>query len=366
MPEFGLHLPKTSAYIKRELEKMGIPYKEYISGNGVAAYLGEGKTIALRVDMDALPILEETGLEFSAEGLGMHACGHDAHMALGLAVCAYFKSVEKEMKFRFVCIFQPGEEHPGGALPMIQEGILEDFDVKSILGCHLGDLPGLPSGTLSVKAGAIMAASDLFSLTIQGKGTHGAIPHKGVDTILLASLVASQLQYILSRELDPREEAVISYGKINGGSTFNIIPEEVVLEGTVRTLSEETRHFIARRVKELTQGIVHSYGGDAQVDYVFRYPVVSNDKAATEILLKEAKKLLGETRVVELEKGSLAGEDMAYFLQKVPGVYFFFSNLKEVEGKTYPHHHPKFDIDESYFPEIQELLIRTLQVMAIS
>ena len=181
IPEFGLHLPKTSRYLKNELEAMGIPYQEYISGNGLAASIGQGKTYAFRVDMDGLPILEETGLDFSADGLGMHACGHDAHMSLGLACCAYFKSIEKEMKFRFVCIFQPGEEHPGGALPMIQEGVLEDFAIEAIFGCHLGDLAELPKGTLSVKSGPIMAAGDHFTLRVKGKASHGAFPNRGVE-----------------------------------------------------------------------------------------------------------------------------------------------------------------------------------------
>lgn len=363
IPEFGLHLPKTSAYLKKELEALGVDYKEYISGNGLAASIGQGKTYALRVDMDALPILEETGLDFSADGLGMHACGHDAHMSLGLACCAYFKSIEEEMNFRFVCIFQPGEEHPGGALPMIQEGVLEDFNIQAILGCHLGNLAELEPGTLSVKSGPIMAAGDYFSLRIKGKGSHGAFPNRGVDTILLASLIVSQLQYIISRELDPREDGVISFGKISGGTSFNVIPEEIFLEGTVRTLSEDTRRFVAGRIEELSTSIARSYGGEAYLSYDFRYPVVVNDEKMTEFLLDEAREYFGEDRVVNLHSGTMAGEDIAFFLQKVPGVYFFFSNQKEVEGSTYPHHHPKFDLDEAYLSEVVAFLVHLFETL---
>lgn len=356
IPEIGLHLPKTSAYIKKQLKSLGVAYQEYISGNAIVAYIGHGKTVALRVDMDALPILEKTGLEFSAKGLGMHACGHDAHMAVGLALCDYFKRMEEELNFRFICIFQPGEEHPGGALPMINEGLIEDFAIDAILGIHLGQLMEHEPGTVSVKAGAIMAASDIFSIRVSGSGAHGALPNRGQDTILIASLIVSQLQYLISRELDPREPAVISFGKVGGGTSFNIIPGEVELEGTARSLTETTRKYLARRIGELALSIAKSYGATASLQYHFRYPVVQNDPRMTEVFVRETKRFLGSHRVSLLESGIMAGEDMAFFLQRIPGVYFFFSTPKEVEGKCYPHHHPKFDIDESYFVEVAQLL----------
>ncbi|NLY36035.1 MAG: amidohydrolase [Tissierellia bacterium] len=360
IPEIGLHLPKTSGYIKKELEKMNVNYREYINANAPVAFVGQGRTIAFRTDMDALPILEETGLSFSAQGLAMHACGHDGHMALGLGLCAYFKSIEEQMDFRFVCIFQPGEEHPGGALPMIKEGVLSDFNIEAILGVHLGMIMNHKAGIASVKAGAIMAAADRFSIRIKGSGAHGALPNLGNDTILIASLIVSQLQYLISRELDPREPAVLSFGKISGGTSFNIMPGEVELEGTVRSLTEKSRKQIAGRIGELASQIAKSYGAQAVIDYNFRYPVVKNDAAMTKVFLKEAREFLGPERVILLESGTMVGEDMSYFLQEIPGVYFFFSTPKMVDGKCYPHHHPKFDLDEEYFVEATKLLAKNI------
>ncbi len=364
IPEVGLHLPRTSKYLRRELDKLNIEYREYISGNGLAAYLGQGKTVALRVDMDGLPIMEETGLEFSSRGMAMHACGHDAHMALGLGILAYYKDLEASMDFRLVVIFQPGEEHPGGALPMIKEGIIEDFEISSILGLHMGNIMDEKPGQVCVKAGPIMAASDIFSIIIRGSGAHGGQPNLGTDNILIASLIVSQLQYLISRELDPREPGVISFGKFHGGSSFNIIPSEVELEGTFRSLREDSRHFVAGRIGELAQDIASSYGAEAQVDYNFRYPTVENDPDMTEIFLETSRARLGKNRISVLETGTMAGDDMSYFLQRIPGVYFFFSTPGSVEGVTYPHHHPKFNIDEGYFLEILDLLQANLEAFS--
>lgn len=364
IPEIGLHLPRTSGYIKSELEKLNIPYKDYISGNALVAWVGKGKTVALRVDMDALPIMEETGLDFSSRGIAMHACGHDGHMAVGLGVLAYYKSIEDEMGFRLAVIFQPGEEHPGGALPMIKEGVIEDFEIEAILGLHMGNLMSEEPGTVCIKSGSIMAASDLFSISIKGSGAHGALPNLGTDTILIGSLIVSQLQYLISRELDPREPAVISFGKFHGGTGFNIIPGDVELEGTFRSLKEESRKQVARRIKELSQSIAASYGARVKVDYDFRYPVVSNDSDLTEVFISTSRDFLGKDRVKILESGTMAGDDMSYFLQKIPGVYFFISTPGEVDGNFYPHHHPKFNLDESYFVETVKLLCLNLEAFA--
>lgn len=353
IPELELHLPKTSAYVKAQLKAFGIEYIEMIKGNGIVALIqgkSTGKCLAIRADMDALPITEETGLPFSSEHTGcMHACGHDSHTAIALTVAKILSEHKDKLNGTVKFIFQPGEEIPGGAKPMIDEGVLENPHVDYIIGLHGGYLSEIPEGGLGFKEHELMAAMDRFSITITGSGGHGASPHNTVDPIIIAAEVLLGLQKITSREIAPVERAVVSVCKIEGGFTQNIIPDTVSMLGTARSLNEHVRDFIEKRITEIAAGIAHTYGGAASVCYERFYPVLINNPAFTR-QIKNRMKTMFSDHVFDLDVPTMGGEDMAFYLQKVPGTFVFLQNAKRAkDGIKYPNHSPKFDLDESQF-----------------
>lgn len=355
IPELQLSLPKTVSYVCKQLDELQIPYHKLVDGNAIVAIIEgkeKGKCIAIRADMDALPIKENTRLSFASKHEGrMHACGHDGHTAMALGACMVLKELSSGFKGCVKILFQPGEEYPGGALPMIEEGCLENPKVDAIIGLHAGYIyPGIEKGKIGVCSGVFFAASDRFKINIKGYGVHGAHPHLSVDPIPIACDIVSGLQKIISRELPPTSRALISVGQIHGGSTFNIIPDEVFIEGTVRTTDESERDFIAKRIEDLASGIAKSYRTEAKTIYDFRYPVLINDKDFTEFFITTTKEILGEDSIHEISVPTMAGEDMAYFLQKVPGTFFLLSNpVVHKDGTIYPNHSDKFDMDESLF-----------------
>jgi len=350
IPEIGLNLPQTVKFITEELDKIGIEYHTLVNGNavvGIIKGIEGGKTIALRADMDGLPIREETGLEFKSTNGCMHACGHDGHAAVLLGVAKVLYENRDSFKGNVKLLFQPGEEYPGGAKLMIEQGALDNPKVDAVIGMHMGSLnKEAPAGTISVCYGTMMAAVDRILVKIIGKGAHGAYPHQSIDPIVIASEIVLALQAIVSREIMPVEPAVVSITRVQGGFNQNIIPDVVELEGTVRTLNEDTRQRICKRIEEIIKGITMAHGATYELDYEFCYPAVVNSESFTKDFVESAKKIVNEKDIIEMKVPVMGAEDMSYFLQKVPGTFFYLNNPREIEGQFYPHHNPKFDIDE--------------------
>ena len=362
IPELGLILPKTTKYIAERLDEMGIDYKTLVGGNAIVGIIngkGEGKTIGLRADTDGLPIEEETGLSFASTNGCMHACGHDAHTSILLGTAKVLNNNRDKFKGNVKLLFQPGEEYPGGARPMIEEGVLENPKVDAIMGLHVGSLSNdVPKNNIGVCYGKMMASMDKILIKVKGKGSHGAYPELSIDPIIIACELVTTLQTIISREIKAVEPAVLSICRIQGGFNQNIIPNEVELEGTIRTLNNDTRHKIARRIEEITKGITDAHGGSYECLYDFKYPPLINDYDFTVNFVESAKKIIAEEEITEIKLPLMGGEDMAYFLEKVPGTFFYLSNLKEVNGKYYGNHSSKFDLDEELFWKGSSLLIQ--------
>ncbi len=350
IPEVGLNLPKTTEFITKELDKMGIEYSTLVNGNAIVGLIRgreEGKTIALRADMDALPIKEETGLEYQSNNGCMHACGHDGHAAVLLGAAKVLNENRDKFKGNVKLLFQPGEEYPGGAKPMIDEGAMENPKVDAVMGLHLGSLgKDIPMGKIGVCYGPMMAAVDVVHIRIKGKGAHGAYPHRSIDPIVIASEIVLALQTIISREKNPVEPAVISITRIEGGFNQNIIPDSVELEGSVRTINEDTRRRIARRMEEIIKGITMAHGANYEFEYEYCYPALVNSEEFTKGFVESAKKIVNEEDIVEMKVPVMGAEDMSYFLQKALGTFFYINNPQKIQGQYYPHHSPKFDIDE--------------------
>ncbi|TCU75511.1 amidohydrolase [Tissierella praeacuta] len=362
IPEIGLNLEQTSQYVIKQLEEMGIEYRKNIGVSGIVGLIkGEkpGKTIALRADMDALPIKEETGLTFASKNGNMHACGHDAHTAILLGAAKVLNENKDKIKGNVKLIFQPAEEGPGGAKPMIEDGALKEPKVDAIMGLHVGNLTeNSKEGSIMISYNNMMACLDRFKLKLIGKGCHGAYPETGVDPIAMAGYFISNVQSIISRELSPTDPAVVTIGKINGGFAYNIIPDSVELEGTVRAVDQKVRENIAKRIEDFAKGISETMRGTYEYEYVFGYPPLVNDKEFTKDFIESAKKIIPEEDIVEMKKPAMGGEDMAYFLNEVPGTFFFMSTPRAVNGEYYPHHNSKFDINEEILWKGAALLIQ--------
>ena len=350
-PELGFDTKKTAEKVLSALEGLPLEIQTGVAENGIVATLfsGEGPTVGLRADMDALPIHEETGLPFASEREGkMHACGHDGHtsMLVGAAhaLCGMRERLNGTVKF----FFQPAEEGGGGGKVMVDEGVADDVD--SVFALHLW--PGLPFGTAATKAGPIMAAADSFEMTVRGKGGHGAFPHQTADAIAMAAQIVTALQTLVSREVDPVEPAVVTVGEVGAGSAFNIIPETARLGGTVRTLNEDLRRRMPERIEQLARGVAQGMRGDAELDYNFSYPVTLNDEAAAQAALGVIGGLFGEENSLELTNPAMGGEDFAFFLEKIPGAFIWLGVGEDVSYL----HTPTFAFDEEILPHGAALL----------
>ncbi|MDQ3923209.1 MAG: amidohydrolase [Actinomycetota bacterium] len=352
-PELGFDTKKTAEKVLAALGGLPLEIETGVAENGVVATLkgeGAGPTVALRADMDALPIQEETGLPFASETDGkMHACGHDGHtsMLVGCARALSQERLRERLSGTAKFVFQPAEEGYAGGRAMVEEGVTDDL--RSIFALHLW--PGLPLGTAATKAGPIMAASDAFELTIKGTGGHGAMPHQTADAVAIAAQVVTALQTIVSREVNPVEPAVLTVGEIGAGAAFNIIPETARLGGTVRTLDNDLRERMPERIKELARGVAKGMRGDAELGYSFSYPVTRNDAGAAGLALGVASDLFGEERAVELANPSMGAEDFAFFLEKVPGA-FIWLGIGNVSGL----HTSQFSFDEEILSQGSALL----------
>lgn len=351
IPEIAMEERKTAAGIVEKLSSWGLEVRAGIGGTGVLGILRgakEGRTLGIRADIDALPVTEETGLQFASSHTGrMHACGHDGHIAIALGAAKVLSGLREELKGTVVFIFQPGEEVLNGAQKMIDDGALDDPKPDAVVGLHIW--PDLPLGSVAVRGGAVMAAVDRFNAVLIGRGGHGAIPQKSVDPVVMASEVVLSLQRIVSREIDPLKAGVLTVGRIQGGTAFNVIPERVELEGTVRTFDTEIRELIPKRMEEIIAGIASGSRGSYNFDYEFGIPATVNDEALAESFRKTIEKTFGKEKTITRLPPSMGGEDFALFQEKVPGVYLFLGTACE-ERPPYPIHHPKYTLDERVLP----------------
>jgi len=348
-PELSYQEIKTSDRIAKELNKLKVKVKKHVAKTGVLGVLEEsknGKTVALRADMDALPILEQTDSPYKSKNKGvMHACGHDLHMTCVIGAAMILSELKSELKGNVKFIFQPSEEvQPGGAKPMIDAGVLKNPNVSGIFGLHCDS--AISVGKIGVRNGPMMAQADDFDIIVTGKGGHGARPHDGVDAIVVASQIIQALQTIPSRKISPVEPVVISIGKIEGGTARNIICDRVILKGTARSLKQEVARRIPILIKEIASGIAKSAGASAEVTYHTGYPVLINHPQATDSVRNTITTMFGKEAIFEIKKPMMEAEDFAYFLQKVPGSFLRLGIRNPKKNAIYPWHHPQFTVDE--------------------
>lgn len=346
-PELGFKEYITSDLVADYLQKLGLKVERGIAGTGVVALLNTGRPgpcIALRADMDALPLQESTGLPFSSRHDGtMHACGHDGHMAMLLGAAGNLVEKQNELCGAVKFVFQPAEEMLGGARHMIAAGVLESPHVDGIVGLHLW--PDLPTGQFGLKSGTVMASMDHVDITIHGRAGHGAAPHQGVDAIVVAAQVLTALQVLISRESDPADPVVLSMGSIQGGSLPNIIADKVEIHGTVRAVNSMTRERMKQRVTELVDKVASAMNASAEVHYEFGYPPTVNEVKLTKLAEQTLQSLYGSQAIHHLQHSQMTSEDMAYYMEQIPGV-FVLVGAGGIQRGEYPLHHPKLWIDE--------------------
>ncbi len=361
-PELSGKENKTAKFVAEKLREFGVD--EVIENFGgttavVGLIKGNGsKTVALRADMDALPmdeLVENRPYKSKVKGV-MHSCGHDAHTAILLGSAKVLVQIKDKLKGNVKLIFQPCEERHDchGAKALVEAGVLENPKVDVIFGLHM--FPELPAGVVGTRIGELMASSDIFHIKIKGRGSHASRPHMGIDPVIIAAQAINSLHHIVSRKVDPLHPAVLTVGKISGGHAENVIPDEVDMSGTVRTLSIDLRDQIPKWMEHTLWGITTAYGGAYEFKYEEGTPPVINDEKTTKFALKKLKEFLGEERVVELEYPSMGGEDFSEYLMKVPGTFFRLGIRNEEKGIKYPLHSPLFDIDEDVLPLGVEVL----------
>ncbi|MFB9330582.1 M20 family metallopeptidase [Paenibacillus aurantiacus] len=365
-PELSFQESGTSAWIAEQLRAIGCEYKEGVGGYGVVAYFRGnrgGPVVALRADIDALPIQDEKTCDYASSVPGiMHACGHDAHTAAMLGIASYYASLEGDFAGERRLLFQPAEEvTPGGALDMIRDGALEEVDV--IYGVHLWT--PFPFGTLATRSGPLMASADEFDIELIGRGGHGGLPHETVDTVVVGSALVQALQSIVSRNVDPLEPAVVTVGSIQAGTTANVIAERCHLKGTVRSFTEEARISIRERLEEVVARTADLYGAKSETDYRMGYPPVVNDEGETKRFFRVAAEQFGEEAVRESSL-IMAGEDFAYYVKQTKGCFMFVGAGNEEAGAVFPHHHPKFNVDERAMLTSARLMIAMAEDYASS
>ena len=347
-PELGFQEFQSAEKLLKELSQWdGFSIQSGIAETGIVASLAggkPGKTILVRFDMDALPVNEDTGADYSSETDGiMHACGHDGHMAIGLTAARLLSESRQELSGRVVFLFQPAEEGLGGALRMIKEGVLESVKPDVALGMHLWNEK--PLGWLGISDGPVMSASETFRITIRGKGGHGGKPHEAVDPIVASAGVISALQSLPAREVHPLDSSVISVCNIHAGEAHNVIPGEVALGGTIRTFRPETRDLVLKRFREIVTGVAQAHLCQAEIALEKISPAVQNDPEIAEIMRQTARRLYPEAKLDDSYQ-TMASEDMAFFLQEVPGCYSFVGSANPKKGLDAKHHQPDFNFDE--------------------
>lgn len=349
-PELSFQEFETSAYIQKQLTNFGIDYQSGILNTGIVAFISPDrpvdKWLGLRADMDALPMEEMNDISYKSVHSGiMHACGHDVHTAMLLGAAKVIANFKNELNVGVKCIFQPGEEKlPGGAKLMIEAGVLNDPPIEEIYALHV--FPELEVGKIGFRPGMYMASCDEIRMTVKGKGGHGAMPHQNIDPILIASHLIVTLQQIVSRHCPPEIPSVLSFGRIEGLGATNVIPDEVKIEGTFRTMNEHWRALAHEKIKALSEDLVKSMGGTIDVKIDVGYPYLENDPHLTVQAREKATQLLGEENCVDLPL-RMTGEDFAYFSQKIPATFIRIGVRNEKKGIVHAVHNTRFNIDEA-------------------
>jgi amidohydrolase len=345
-PELGFEETRTAGIVAERLNEYGFEVQAGIGQTGVVGLLEgskEGPTILLRFDMDGLPILEETGLSFASQNRGvMHACGHDGHVAMGLGLAKIMSRYQAEIAGTLKFVFQPGEEGLGGAIAMIADGVLHSPKPDVALAMHLWTPE--PYGKVRVVSGPIMSSSSVFTITVQGKGGHGAAPHLAIDPVLAAAHIVAALQSIVSRNVNPQDSVVVSIGQFTAGTTFNAIPDKAILKGTVRSYDDDLHRMTYRRILEMATSMAQALNCTATMETIAIVQAVVNAPEPTAVVYDAAAKVMGAENIVA--KRTMASEDMGFFLDEIPGCYFFIGASNEEKGINFPHHHPRFTFDE--------------------
>ncbi len=358
-PELANREVKTAAYICHQLTELGVHYRSGVAGTGIVATLNDISErdrpgVALRADMDALPLQEETGLPFASHHPGiMHACGHDGHMAMLLGAAALLKKQERELPGRVVLLFQPAEEGGGGARTMIAEGCLDG--VELIFGGHIDR--HFPVGQIAVQAGVICASTDSFRIEVLGRGGHAAKPHETVDAIVVAAQLVNAVQTLISREIDPVRPAVLSIGQIQGGTAANVIADRVTLTGTIRTTDPRVRAQLFEGLERMVRQTGRLYRAEIDITFSEGYPPIDNEPAATDLARQAAQATVGADQVPGLEFPSMGGEDFSFFLNRVPGCFVRFGGQRRDLPEAAAHS-SRFDFDEGVLPVGAEFLTR--------
>jgi amidohydrolase len=372
-PELGFKEQQTANFVAQKLQEWGfeqtldtsvpLRYQTGIAKTGIVATISSnrpGPVLGIRADMDALPIQEENEVPYRSQHDGiMHACGHDGHTAIALGTAYYLAHHREDFAGTVKIIFQPAEEGPGGAKPMIEEGVLKNPDVAAIIGLHLWN--NLPLGTVGVRTGALMAAVEVFQCTIFGKGGHGAMPHQTVDSIVVSAQIVNALQTIVARNVDPIDSAVVTVGKFHAGTAHNVIADTAKMSGTVRYFNPKLEGYVEKRIEQIISGICQSHDASYELEYLQLYPPVINDSKIAELVRSVALEVVETPAGLVPECQTMGGEDMAFFLQQVPGCYFFLGSANPSKDLAYPHHHPRFDFDETALGMGAEIFVRCVE-----
>ncbi len=360
-PEIGYKEHKTSKFVSEKLKELGYKVSEGYGKTGVIGLLNEnveGKTLMLRADMDALALQELNDVEYKSQNDGvMHACGHDAHVSILLMVAEQLTKIKDKIKGKVKCLFQPAEEGLNGAKAVVKDGALENPKVDNVFGLHV--FTNMDIGTVGVSSGCIMGGVDMFDLKIIGKGGHGALPHETIDPIVATANLISSMQTIISRNVDPMQSGVVTFGTIKGGTAFNIIPEVVELSGTVRTTSNEMHDKVEKRFREIVEGVSKAFNVNYELSYYLEnYPTINNPQM-TALVDGVAREVIGKENIIDFR--TMGGEDMSVYLNKVPGCFFFIGGRNQEKGITAPHHNPYFDIDEDSLTIGAEMMLSVVK-----
>ena len=362
-PELSKHEFNTQKRILQELSDLGLICRP-IAGTGVIAQLQgskPGKTIAIRADMDALELVDECGTSYQSKTHGVcHACGHDGHIAMLIGVAKILVEMKEEIAGNIRFLFQPSEEQlPGGALSMIAEGALQGVD--AIIGAHLWQ--PVKVGTIGITTGRFMASPDEFKITIKGRGGHGSMPQQTIDALIIGAQLALALQTIVSRNIDPLEQAVLSIGYFKAGETFNAIADTVVLGGTVRSFEPAVRALIFERIEQITKGICMANGATYELDKILGFPALINQADYSKVIGEAGAIVLGKDNVITVNP-VMGGEDFSYYLEQIPGAFYFIGVGNVEKGIVYPQHHPKYDIDEDALGYGMEIMTTAALMLA--
>ena len=363
IPEIGDILPETRAYVEAKLNEYGIPFVENTHDSGLIATIEggkPGKTIALRADMDALPIQEENDVDYKSKKDGaMHACGHDTHMTMLLGAAKVLNENKANINGTVKLFFQTNEEGSRGAERMVNDGCMEGVD--AVFGTHIGCILSneIPSGTVIAVPGCCMASFDKFVIKVKGVGCHGSTPEKGVDPVNIAAHIIINLQEIIAREIAATRPAVCTIGMINAGFAYNVIPSEVTIEGTIRALEEEVRQELAKRIGEISKSTAEAFRGSVDYEMIWGAPPVVNDDEMAKLAADCARDVVGADKVIDhIPAPNMGGEDFAYYLMKKPGAFMFLSSANHDKHTDVPHHNPKFNVDEDVLWEGSAVFVR--------